>query len=268
MTTVSGPATAGRQATASGALRRVARLGWAVSGLLHLLIGWLALQTAFGGGGGSADQSGALSQIASQPFGEVVLWAGVAGFASLGLLYLSQAVWSGRGAGERVKNAAKGAVYLALGWTTASFAIGSGSSSSQQSSDVTAKLMELPAGRLVVAAVGLVVIGVGGYHVVKGAKKKFLEDLVGGTTGGVGKAVVRLGQVGYMAKGAALAVVGALFLLAAWQADPSEATGLDGALQALRDQPFGVPLLVVVAVGLAAYGLYSFARARYGTLRG
>ena len=41
------------------------------------------------------------------------------------------------------------------------------------------------------------------------------------------------------------------------------ASGLDGALHTLRDQPLGPVLLTAVAVGLAAYGVYSFARARY-----
>ena len=53
---------------------------------------------------------------------------------------------------------------------------------------------------------------------------------------------------------------------AAIQADPNQPTGLDAALKALRDQPLGVVLLLVVAAGLAAYGLYSFARARYSRM--
>lgn len=267
MTTLGGAAGAAREAASSDQLRWVARVGYAVSGLLHLLIGWLALQSAFGAGGASADQSGALSRIAAQPFGEVLLWVGVAGFAALGLIYLSQGVWTSQRTGERVKDVAKALVYLALAWTTYGFAAGSGSSSSEQSTDATRRLMEVPGGRVLVGVVGLVVVGVGGYHVVKGARKTFVEDLQGGTGGQLGSAVVRLGVVGYVGKGVALAVVGLLFGAAAWQADPSEATGLDGALDTLRQQPFGAVLLVVVAAGLVAYGLYSFARARYGRIR-
>jgi hypothetical protein len=258
---------AARQAASSDKLELAARVGYAVSGLLHLLIGWIALQTAFGGGGESADQSGALSQIAEQPFGRVLLWIGVAGFLGLGLLYLSQTFWTSQKTGERVKAAAKGLVYLALAWTTFTFAQGSGTDSSEQSTDMTAKILELPGGQVIVSVIGLVVLGVGGYHVYKGWAKKFLEDLSGGTGGTVGRAVVRLGMFGYVAKGVALAVVGVLFVVAAIQSDPSEATGLDGALNTLREQPFGVFLLVVIALGFAAYGVYSFARARYGHLR-
>lgn len=73
----------------------------------------------------------------------------------------------------------------------------------------------------------------------------------------------RAGEVGYIAKGIALAVVGVLFLTAAAQNSARKATGLDGALRTLREQPFGPWLLSAVALGIATYGVYSFARARY-----
>ena len=71
------------------------------------------------------------------------------------------------------------------------------------------------------------------------------------------------GRIGYIAKGVALVIVGFFFLVAAWQADPDKAQGLDGALKTLRDAPAGPFLLTLVAVGIAAYGVYSFARSRY-----
>ena len=105
-----------------------------------------------------------------------------------------------------------------------------------------------------------------GYHVVKGVRKKFLQDLAG--TGGraVAPVVVRLGQTGYVAKGIALGVVGGLVVAAAVTTDPERAGGLDEALRTLRDQPFGPALLLVTALGIAAYGGYSFARARFARL--
>jgi len=258
-----------RRAADSGALEAVARFGYAVSGVLHILIGLIAVQIAVGTGGGSADQTGALSQVASQPFGEVLLWVGAVALLALGLWQLTEAVWGGAGtdrAKHKAKAAGKGIVYLALAYTTSSFARGGSSSSSGQSSDVTADLMGSGAGRLLVAAIGLAVIGIGAYHVVKGAKKKFLQDL--NTTGGghVGGAVTRLGQLGYLAKGIALGVVGVLFVVAAARTDPSQATGLDGGLKTLGEQVGGPVILVVVGLGFVAYGLYSFARARYARM--
>jgi uncharacterized protein DUF1206 len=61
-------------------------------------------------------------------------------------------------------------------------------------------------------------------------------------------------------------VVGLLFLLAAWHGDSEEAAGLDGALTTIKDLAFGPYLLTLVAAGIASYGVYSFARARYARL--
>lgn len=270
--TTQGTAGKARQVANSRALEKVARAGYAISGVLHVLIGVIAVQLAVGSGGGSADQSGALSAVAAQPFGRALLWVGAAALLALGLWQLSEAFFStaagdrAKRAGHAIKAAGKGVVYAALAFTTASFAAGGGSSSSSQSTDVTATLMGSAAGRLGVGAVGLAVVGVGLYHLVKGAKKKFLEDLRTSGRGKAGTAVVRLGQLGYLAKGVALVVVGGLFVLAAAKSDASEASGLDGALKTLGEQPGGPAILTGVGVGFVAYGLYSFARARYARM--
>ena len=251
-------------------LEPVAHVGYAVSGLLHLLIGVLAVRIALGEGGGSADQSGALGQVASSPGGAVVLWVCAVALAALGLWQLTDAVAQQRSPGgeaqDVVKAAAKGVVYLVLAWTTVTFARGGGSSSEQQTTDLTARLVESGPGRVLVGVIGLVLVGVGGYHVVKGVRDRFLRDLRALPGRELGRAAVWSGRVGYAAKGVALAVLGALFVVAAVQADPQEAGGLDSALRTLGEAPFGAVLLVLVGLGFAAFGVYSFVRARYGRL--
>jgi hypothetical protein len=243
------------------ALENAARLGYATSGVLHLLIGWLGLQVAWAdSSGNSADQSGALQTLAGNGIGRVLLWLFVIGFLGLALWQVTEVV-VGRGqASDRVKAAAKCVVYLFLSFAAFSYArSGSGTSSSQQSVDFTANLMSKPFGKILVGAVGLGVLAVGAYHVYKGWKKKFLQDL----REHPGQWVVRAGVFGYIAKGIALGVVGALFVIAAVNSDPDKASGLDGALHTLRDAPFGQILLTLVALGFASYAVYSFARANY-----
>ena len=150
-------------------------------------------------------------------------------------------------------------IYAFFAWTAFQIAQGAAASSEEQTEDFTASLMGSPAGRLLVGVVGLVVLGVAGYHVHKGWTKKFLEDL----REHPGDWAVTAGRIGYIAKGVALVVVGFFFLVAAWQADPDKAQGLDGALKTVKDQAFGPFLLTLVAAGIAAYGVYSFARSRY-----
>ena len=241
------------------ALEMTARIGYAVNGVLHIIIGVIALALAFGARGASADQSGALGSMAENPLGVVVLWIAVVAWLGLGIWQVTEAITGGGETSDRLKAVAKAILYLALSWTAFRFATGSGSSSKKQSTDLTASLMEKPAGQWLVGAVGLAIIGVGVYHVIKGWKKKFLGDLESHP----GEWIVKAGRVGYIAKGIALAIVGGLFVLAAVRHKPSEATGLDGALRNLLGAPGGPVLLVIIALGLIAFGVYSFGRARH-----
>jgi hypothetical protein len=235
-----------------------ARLGYAVNGLMHLLIAWLGVQLALGSGGGSADQSGALATLAGNGLGKVLLIVAVAGFALLALWQVAEAL--GRGdAGDRIKAGSKAVLYAALAFSALSFLRGSGKASGAQTQDFTVQLMAKPMGRALVAALGLVVVGVAVYHVVKGARKKFLDDL----REHPGRWAVIAGQVGYIAKGAALLIVGGMFVVAGLQNNAAETTGLDGALRSLLELPYGKALLIAVSVGFAAYAVYSFARSRY-----
>lgn len=260
-----GAARAAHEVSRHGWVEKLARAGYAASGLIHVIIGWIAAQVALGGGG-DADQGGALGSLRSAPGGAVLLWLCVAGFAALALWQLVDAVAGADELKDRVKDGAKAVVYGVLAVTAFTFARGGSSDGEQRTDDLTATLMGVPFGRVLVAAVGVGVLAVGGYHVYKGVSDKFLEDLR--TTGGgsSGRAVTWAGRLGYAAKGVALSVVGLLFVFAAWQADPEEAGGLDAALKALSEQPLGVALLLVVAVGLVLYGIYSFARARYARM--
>ena len=252
---------AAHEASNSRVVEWGARLGYVTVGLIHLLIAWIALKVAWGIGGGSkkADTSGALQTLASTSTGVVALWICVVGFFLLAVWQLLEAALHHGEASDRLKAAAKGVTYLFFAWSTFKVGQGASSSAEQQTEDFTAGLMGNPGGRLLVAVVGLVVLGIAGYHVYKGWTKKFLEDL----REHPGQWAVTAGRIGYIAKGIALVVVGFFFLVAAWQADPDKAQGLDGALKTVKDQPFGPFLLTLVAAGIAAYGVYSFARSRY-----
>jgi succinate dehydrogenase/fumarate reductase cytochrome b subunit len=250
---------ASRRAGDHPALETAARVGYAVNGVLHIVIGIIALQLAFGSKGKSADQSGALGSMADNGFGLVMLWVAVVAWLGLALWRVTEAISGGWETSDRLKAATKAVVYLVLSWTAFKFASGTGSSSKSQTTDFTASLMKQPAGQWLVALVGLAVIGVGVYHVVKGWRKKFLQDLETHPS----EWIVKAGRVGYIAKGIALAIVGGLFVLAAVRHKPSEARGLDGALRNLLGAPGGPFLLGLVALGLIAFGVYCFGRARH-----
>ena len=250
-----------REVGDSKAVEWGARLGYASSGVLHLLLGWLALDMAWGSRADdrSADQSGALATVADTALGQVLLWVLAVGFTLLAVWQLTEILNKHRETSDRAKAAGKLVGYAALAFTGYIFAIGQRTSSRKQTQDFTRTLMDAPGGQVLVGAVGLVVLGIAAYHVHKGWTEKFLEDLVEHP----GRWAVVAGRVGYIVKGVALGVVGVLFVIAAVQHQSKEATGLDGALRTLLDAPFGVVLVTAVGVGIAVFGVYSFARARY-----
>jgi hypothetical protein len=271
----SGTAASARRAGDSDALEALARVGLIAYGIVHLLVAWLALQLAWGGGGGSADQSGAMSTLAEQSFGKPLLWVLAVGLLALAVWQLAELLRQLpglRGTGKTkkkavtgsVKSVSKAVVYVFLAVTAIRFATGSGKSSSDQQQETVAGVFGLPAGRFLVGAAALVLIGVGAYHVRKGVTKHFLKEIdTAQATAGQRRLIERLGQVGYPAKGVALALVGGLLGWAAITFDPEKASGLDGAMRTLLDAPFGKVLLTVVALGIAAFGVFAFFRARY-----
>jgi hypothetical protein len=256
-------------------LEHLARVGLVSYGVIHLLVAWLALQLAWGGSSESADQSGALSTLAETPVGKPLLWLIALGLIALAVWQALEVLrwrsgWSASGKQrtkaiqKSAKSLAKAVVYVALAVLAIRFATGGGSSSSQQQQETTSGVFGWPGGRWLVGVAGLVIIGVGVYHVYKGATKRFLKEIdLAEAPPSATRLVTRLGQVGYPGKGIALAVVGGLLVHAAVTFDPSDASGLDGALRTILEAPFGQFLLTLVAVGIAAFGAYLFVRARY-----
>ncbi|MGB3257374.1 MAG: DUF1206 domain-containing protein [Ornithinimicrobium sp.] len=253
------------------ALETLARAGYAVNGLLHLLIAAIVVRIVVGQGG-EADQSGALQAVAGAPLGGVMLWIGTVGYVGLAIWQVLDAVTGYRPGGDaasaadRAKDLSKAGVYAVLAWTTWRFAAGGSTDSGESTADFTTVLMGAPLGQALVAGVGVAVLGVAGYHAWKGITRGFLDDLADNADGTLGRAVILAGSAGYLGKALALAIVGGLFGWAAWTTDPSDSTGLDGAVQAVSGSTGGSVTLAVIAAGFVAYGFYSFARARYARL--
>ena len=206
---------ASRRAGDHPALETAARIGYAVNGVLHIVIGVIALQLAFGSQGqerrpvGSPGLDGRQRLRARPALGRRRRWLGLA------LWQVTEAISGGWETSDRLKAAAKAVVYLVLSWTAFKFASGRGSSSKSQTTDFTAAY-EAARGPVAGGRRRPGRLGVGVYHVVKGWKKKFLEDLETHP----GEWIVKAGRFGYIAKGIALAIVGGLFVLAARAPQP------------------------------------------------
>ncbi|GJF16585.1 membrane protein [Mycolicibacterium cyprinidarum] len=252
----------------NSAFEKVARTGFFVSGLMHLAIGYLAIRIAMGSGIANADQSGAFSTVAAEPGGTGTLWVATVAFATMAMWRLVETA-VGRSTDPKSQHAASEAldrgkafalavVYFALAHSTFGFASGAGRSTGEQNSGISARLMQTDAGTFALVAGGVVIVAVGGYHIFKGASQNFVDDLKGSPS----NPVRRLGTLGYIAKGLAIAGVGILVIVAATRSEPNKASGLDAALKTLGAQPYGVALLIAAGMGISTYGLYSFVMAR------
>jgi hypothetical protein len=257
-----------RQVADSEPVKLGARIGLVAYGVTHLLVAWLALQLAFGGGNERTDQNGAFQTIAAEPFGRVLLWILVAGFVAVGLWRLEQAIFATAGVQDtkqqikkRVESGARAAVFLALAVLAGRTAAGGGSGGGGQKA--AAGVLGWPGGQFLVGAVGLGIVAVAAVKAKHGWEKKFLEEMDLPSDRHVRQTVERLGQVGSVAKAVALGLIGVLVVVAAVRFDPSKANGLDPALKALVNEPYGVFLLAAMALGLAAYGAFCFFDARY-----
>ncbi|MFJ4169786.1 DUF1206 domain-containing protein [Paenarthrobacter sp. NPDC089714] len=259
-------ADAAEEASNSRAFEIAARSGFAVSGILHVLIGLIALQLAFGNSG-EADVSGAIAQLASQPFGPLLLWVCFAACAALALWQLTNAIFGHRRQTnpkltKRLSEAGQGIVFAGLALTIMSFAVGQAKNSRESTSDGTATLMQAPFGVVLLVAVGAGIMIAGVVFAVRGFTRSFKKDLVLSSRQGFRTFQIVVGTVGYIAKGIALLLVGLLVVIATVSARPEQSTGLDGSLKALKEQPYGPYLLVAVAVGLIAYGLFLMVKAK------
>lgn len=260
---------AAHQADNSDTLDVVIRVGLVAYGVVHLLVGWLALQIAFGEKS-KASGTGALEYVARQPLGGFLIWVVAIGLVALVLWRLLEAwqSWRTEDGSDRVKGMVpqlfKGVLYGVLAYSALKIALGVKSSGGGGTTDITQSMLQLPGGQLIVGAIGLGILGYGGYYVYQGWTEKYLEKLHGGSSNpDVSKAYRLTGKAGYIAKGVAVGVIGGLFLYAAITHDPDKSAGLDQALQEISQQPFGQLLLTLVALGIACYGLFAFARARH-----
>jgi len=252
----------------------LARMGYAAKGVVYLIIGWLAVLLALGQGGKATDQSGALKTISSFTFGKVLLSIVIVGLVGFALWCFIQAIYDTEGKGRDAKGIVSRIGYAAIGVSYVVLAIGAfglvtgtgsgGKNTTTNAQDWTGILLKQPFGQALVVIVGLVVIGLAGYLFYKAYKAPFKNRLsLTGVATRVRKFAIGLGRLGYAAIGVVMTIVGIFLIVAALQHNPGDAKGLDTALQEVARQPFGTFLLAIVALGLIAYGLYSFVEARY-----
>lgn len=270
---------AAQDAADSKWFERVARAGFVANGIVHIILGATAVAVGLGRGG-EADQSGAIQQMAAQPFGMVLIVLCLIGCGLMALWCVFNAFFGSaslRGAGtndpqhrqgrrrwvEFVKTIGSAFAYAAVALTFSQSIIGGASDSGKTSSQASTTLAKAPGGLYILAVIGAVIVMIGIGFCISGIRGKWLDDLRMPRKGAMLALLVATGTIGYLGKGATLLAVGALVVVSAMTGDPEEFTGIDGALKAMRDQPFGTVLMIAVGAGLVLYGVFLSLCSRY-----
>lgn len=267
---------AARRATREAApwVETLARFGYAAKGAVYILVGGLAVAAAVGGGGQTTGSSGALATIAESPLGRVALALialGLAGYVVWGVVRAVVNPENDSG-GKRAYYGISAVVYGLLAVEAARLALsgpGGGGGSAGGSGDGamhwSATLMQQPFGHWLLGAVG-VGVALFGLQQIWNAWRVDLDDqlALGSMSRTTRSWAVRSGRFGLAARGVVFVIIGVYVTLAAVQSDPSEARGLGGVLDTMRETPW---LLGLVALGLVAYGVYNLVRARFRVIR-
>jgi succinate dehydrogenase/fumarate reductase cytochrome b subunit len=250
----------------------LARIGLAAKGVSFGIVGGLAVALAAGEGGKATSREGALATLADETGGEILLIALAFGFAAYALWRFSEIFFEDADADSDAKRyarwvgwAGRGLIYAGLTYGTVHILLeGQSQSQNERAHKTAVEILSWPGGTWIVGIVGAAIVGAGLYNGYRGVSRKFRERW---QTGEMSRAALkwgtRIGVVGLLARMVVFGLVGAFLIKAAFEFDPSDAIGIDGALQKLAGQSYGPWLLGLTAAGLIAYGIFCLVEARY-----
>jgi hypothetical protein len=247
----------------------LSRIGFVARGLVYGIIGVLALDLALGRGGKITNQQGAMHAVDRQPFGHVLLAALAIGLGGYSVWRLFRAALGHGPEGadrglDRLGALGSGIAYGVMCALAVEILMSSGGGSSHNAKRTASDVFAWPAGRWLIGAAGLVMLGVALYQFVRGVRQKFLDDSnTQRMSPGIRRSFTVVGTVGHIARAVVFGLVGIFLGKAAIDYRAYEAIGIDGALAKLYNASYGAWLLGAVAVGLVAFAAFSIAEARY-----
>lgn len=254
---------------------RLFRIGYAAKGVVYLVVGFLAARLAFGSGGETTGSRGALQEISEAAWGPLLLGLIAIGLVGYAIWKFVQAIRDPEGKGSDAEGIIKRLGFFGSGLLHSSLALsaflivlnirgGGSDGGGSRTESMTAQVLSFSWGPWLVGFAGAVTILVGLYQFYQAYKGDLSKRW---NTHEMSAAEVtwgeRIGRFGLAARGVVFCMMGWLFITAARQHDASEAAGLEGVLNELAASSRGPWLLGIVAIGLMAYAVFCFVKARY-----
>jgi hypothetical protein len=252
-----------------------ARFGYATKGAIYIIIGILSAMAAFGGSGGqTTGRSGAFREIAQQPFGQILLGIVAIGFVGYMVWRFIQAIQDAENKGSdtsgimvRIGYALSGLLYGYFAYYAFQMITGSGGSSGGGNKFIVGKLLEQPFGQFLVGVFAALILAKGIYQIHKVTSGNYIKGIKDSQMNNKLQDTYRkLGQFGLIARAVVFGIIGFFLAKAAVSASASQAKGTEGAFDFLVAE--GGPIVMgIVAIGLAAYGVFEFFKAKYKPFR-
>jgi len=258
-------------------LRWVGHCGYVAEGVIYVLIGGLALVAALDPAQQPNGPNGALAKLAAAPFGDAMLALLALGLAAFVLWQMVLGILDPEHRGDRrtikrravrlgclLNGALHGIVVGEAAWRL--LGLGAAADEGRSQAAWTGRALALPFGRWMIAATGAGIALFGLFQWYRAASRTKTErvDLTQTRLRGV---IIALGIFGFLARGVLFAVIGAFLIDAARRYDTTHATGIAGALSALKRQEYGHWLLGAVAAGLISYGVFQIIKEPYRNFR-
>jgi hypothetical protein len=255
-------------------IKRLARFGFYAKGFLFIVVGILALMVALGQKGGElADPAGALETVAKLPYGRILLIFFIVGAIAhgawnvlRGLADVDNAGKKWQGIVRRVIAVGVGIFYFGLALTALDILLADHDADRNGAIQrmLATILLALPLGALLMALIGLGVIGAGVSEFFSGVTGKYQENFKIRMLAEHQQWIISmLGVISFSARALILVMMGCFFIAAAFYYNPNEAAGVDRALAIIAQQSYGQILLFITSGGLLCHGILSLYEARF-----
>ena len=251
----------------------LARVGFAVKGLLYLMLGALALQFALGNGGRLTDPSGAIAGLFTTPYGHPLVIAVASGLALYAAWRFLEAFADANNKGTDASAIASRAVYALSGVVYSVLAIDAGilayaGRRGATNTDLPTTITGSELARWMVLLVAAVLVGYGLMQLRRSASRRLSDQLSHARVQRhVGHWPVRISRIGIAGRGIVLLLMGVVLgQRAVTSVDAAARTGTADSLRLIAALPTGDWLLAGVAAGLMAYGVFQLVQARYRSI--